>query len=74
MTILVLEGITHKGKNRIRECGSIWEVHNRTDKVLFNPEPGPWLFISPAGMSLHDRKSRWIKEIGDTDFRIVRQI
>ena len=74
MTTLVLQGVTHKGKNRVRENGSMWEVHNRTDKVLFNPEPGPWLYVSPVGLGQQAKQARWIKEVGDADFKIVSQI
>jgi hypothetical protein len=73
MTTLVLKGITHKGKNRIREHGPMWVIHAKTNKVLFNPEPGPWLYIAPAGMDQHCKASRWIKEVGDADFEIVSQ-
>ena len=74
MTKIVLEGKTQKGKNRIRENGTIWVVHARTDKVLFNPEKGPWLFIFPEGKSHTDKSSRWIKEVDDIHFKIVSQI
>jgi len=74
MTKLILEGITQKGKNRIRENGPMWEIHARTEKVLFNPEPGPWLFIAPVGLGQLAKQSRWIKEVNDVDFKIVSKI
>ena len=74
MTKVILEGISQKGKNRVRENGSVWVVHARTERVLFNPEKGPWLFVFPEGKNHTDNSSRWIKEVGDVNFRIVGQI
>lgn len=74
MDKLVLEGITHKGKNRIRENGPLWEVHTKADKVLFNPEPGPWLYISPVGSGPLAKQARWIKESNDSDFKVVNRL
>lgn len=69
-----LKGLTHKGKNRIREHGDRWTVLAETDRVLFAPTTaGPWLFIAPAGDTLgqESRGSRWIKSTNDTDFIVV---
>ena len=69
-----LQGITQKGKNRIREFGDRWTVLAETDKILFAPSsPGPWLFVTPGGArhGSHDSKaSRWIRATGDPDFSI----
>ncbi len=70
MRKLFLIGKTQKGKNRIREHGSIWVVLNRTDKVLFEPKPGPWLFIAPPGKNHLDKASRWVHETSDPDFKV----
>lgn len=72
MTI-VLEGITHKGKKCISKNGPMWEIHAKTDKVLFNPEHGPWLYIAPFGKTYLSTDSRWIKEHNDIDFKIIIQ-
>lgn len=67
-----LSGITQKGKNRIRENGSVWVVLAESDRVLFQPnKPGPWLFIAPPGKSQDDRESRWIHLTDDTDFSVT---
>lgn len=71
---LTLSGISQKGKNRVREHGSLWVVYAETDHVLFAPgKPGPWLYIVPAGMQ-HDHKAgRWIHKTIDTDFHVIGQ-
>ena len=65
-----LKGITQKGKNRVRDHGETWAVLAETDKVIFNPELGPWLFISPAGCDQFHKASRWIKRNNDFDFEV----
>lgn len=57
-----------KGKNRVREHGSVWVVHAEVEQVLFNPEPGPWIFISPFGKEFQDKSSRWVHATNDHDF------
>jgi len=69
-TQIVLEGITHKGKNCIRKKGPVWEIHVRTETVLFNPEVGPWLYVAPVGHSYVSKDAMWIKEESDKDFTI----
>ena len=66
-----LKGITQKGKNRIRENSDRWIVLAETDKVLFNPQPGEWLFIAPVGKDQFDKASRWVKATGDKDFLVT---
>lgn len=68
MKTVKLTGKTMKGKNRVREHGPLWVVHVITEKVLFNSEPGPWMFISPVGTEFQDKSSRWVHETNDTDF------
>lgn len=71
---IIVEGITHKGKNCIRKKGQLWEIHVRTEKVLFNPEPGPWLYISPYSTTHLSKDAMWVKEVDDIDFKITTQI
>ena len=67
-----LQGITQKGKNRVRDLGNDWWVIAETDRVLFSPsEPGPWLFVAPIGQSQNDKSSRWIKADQDLDFKVT---
>ena len=68
MNTVKLVGKSMKGKNRVREHGSVWTVHVITEKVLFNPQPGPWLFVSPLGRLFQDKASRWVHQTDDQDF------
>ena len=65
-----LKGISQKGKNRVRENSSLWVVLAETDKVLFNPASGNWLFIAPEGQDQSHKSSRWIRAVNDPDFEI----
>lgn len=55
-----IEGISRKGKNRVREQGSTFEILEIKDRVLFSDKPEPWLQL----------KHRWIHATEDKDFRI----
>ena len=70
-TQAILEGKSHKGKNLIRENGPLWVVYARTDKVLWQPEPGPWLYVYPVGKDHLAKEARWIKEVDDVDLKLV---
>lgn len=74
MTTITLEGLTHKGKKCIGKQGPLWEIHARTDRVLFNPEIGPWLYISPYGETHLSKNAMWIKEVDDINFKITIQM
>jgi hypothetical protein len=65
-----LKGLSQKGKNRVRDHNNQWIVLAETDKVLFNPQHGPWLFVSPVGCDQNHKASRWLRAIGDPDFLI----
>lgn len=65
-----LAGVSQRGKNRIREHGELWLVLAETEHVLFNPGPGPWIFIAPHGKTMNDKASRWIHLNDDIDFKI----
>lgn len=66
-----LKGRSQKGKNRIREHGETWTVWAETEKVLFNPQKGPWLFVSPDGKNQDDKSSRWVHADNDLDFDVI---
>lgn len=70
MNLIRLKGLSQKGKNRIRELGSEWIVHTQVDRVLFNPELGPWLMVSPVGTDMDHKSSRWVHATQDKDFTI----
>ena len=67
-----LKGKSQKGKNRVREQGETWCVFAETDKVLFNPLPGLWLFVSPEGKDQNHKASRWVHGLTDVDFDIIQ--
>jgi len=73
MIHLYIEGITQKGWKKVMSSGIHWVVKARTEKILFNPEPGPWLLIIPFGETEPD-KGFWIKEYDDKDFKIVQRM
>jgi hypothetical protein len=66
-----LSGKTMKGKNRVKEQGNEWTVLAETDRVIFSPLTGGWLFITPLGKTQDDKASRWIRSVTDFDFEIV---
>lgn len=69
-----LRGKTQKGKNRIRTHGEMWTVLAETDRVLFNPETGNWLFVAPVGESQDHKASRWLHGATDSDFELFVQV
>ncbi len=71
MNTVILVGKTMKGKNRIREHGSVWTIHAEVEKVLFNPQPGIWLFVTPFGSEFQSKSSRWIHKTDDKDFSVI---
>jgi hypothetical protein len=67
-----LQGISQKGKNRVREQGDRWTILAETNHVLFAPnEIGPWIFAAPAGQDQNHKASRWVRVTEDKDFKIV---
>lgn len=42
---LLVEGISQKGKNRIREQGNTFKIANVAERVPFSDESGPWLLL-----------------------------
>jgi len=68
---ITLEGKTNKGLKFIHRFGPNWVIHVRTDTVLFNPEKGPWLYITPAGQFHNSPEAMWIKENNDPNFKII---
>jgi hypothetical protein len=66
---VILEGITQKGRNRVNELGSEWQLVRVADSVQFNPERGPWLLVQPPG---RPDKSRWVHHRHDPDFKVIQ--
>jgi len=63
---ILLEGISLKGKNRVREHGSTWMIKDVWEQVSFSNIPGPWIRVEAA-----DGNGRWIHISQDKDFRII---
>ena len=66
--IVIVEGISQKGKNRVRELGNEWKVIKVSQNVLFSQEKCDWVLVAP---SFDSPKFRWVKKFGDDDFRIL---
>jgi len=66
---MILKGISKKGKERIKRDGSEWVTVRTSDRVLFSPKKGPWLFIIPPNGD--QMASRWIHATDDENFKIV---
>ena len=65
---ITLEGITKKGKERLRRDGSSnWLILSIVDRVMFSNERGPWLLLKKHKTT----NSRWIHETNDKDFKIT---
>ncbi|WP_087863517.1 hypothetical protein [Comamonas thiooxydans] len=63
---LILKGFSNKGKSVVRRDGSAWVVKRVVDRVLFNPEAGPWLLVCCG----REQASRWIHAHRDLNFII----
>lgn len=63
---VILAPKTRKGNNVIRKSGGLvqWTVRILADRVLFNPEPGPWALIESQ------KDSRWVHLTNDADFAV----
>lgn len=60
-----VEGITLKGKNRVREHGSEWLVMDRRESVqALSNRPGLWL------VAVNDGYGRWVEATNDPDFKM----
>jgi predicted glycosyltransferase involved in capsule biosynthesis len=73
--IVTVTHLDKRGKQLIKDLGDQWTVVQVKDKVLFNPDPGPWLFIEPIG-STSVINTRWIHETGNYPqyrFKIVEK-
>jgi hypothetical protein len=65
---ITLQGITRKGKNRVRENGADWIVLIEQDSVMcLSGAPG-FLIIPANG---NQKATRWIAKQHDLDFEIV---
>lgn len=63
LRVLTLEGITLKGKNRVREHGKFWRVLKISDDMM----PG-MVCIEPVPRATD---MRWINPLSDKHFKVV---
>lgn len=61
-----LVGKTKKGKQIVKEHGSIWDCQKLSMTVGFSPDFGPWALVG------HDGAMRWIHLTFDGDFEVSR--
>jgi hypothetical protein len=67
-----LEGISKKGRERIKRDGADgWTIQRTEERVAFSSDRGPWLLVIPACLS--EPKSRWIHKFHDKNFKIVEK-
>ena len=83
---IVLEGISQKGKNKVRELGKDWRIVDIAEKAQFSDKPGPWYSIIPehllaeyidkgwAARTKASSTERWINSKDDNDFKIVEDV
>jgi hypothetical protein len=74
MEVLVLNGISHKGKQMVSAHGMHWVLHITTDYLAFSREFGPWQYVSPIGTDRLSKNAIWIKKEGDPDYQILQVV
>ena len=67
--VIVLSGISQKGKNRINENGSQWLVLEITENGAFGMF-GPMAMVRPVG-DIEHKATRWISLTNDKDFKVI---
>lgn len=77
MDIVVLQGKTRHGKNRIREHGNRWVVKRTENSVLcLDGAPGIHLTVPDCECSTCKKWGpdwRWIRQTNDSNFEILRR-
>ncbi len=68
---IFLSGKSLKGKNRIKEQGSEFELIRTEDNVLFSSMSGPWLLLQSVKSP---DKIRWVHLINDPHFKIEQKV
>ena len=68
--LLLVEGISQKGKNRIREQGNTFKIANVAERVSFSDKSGPWLLLG----SLNPNHGRWVHVADDQHWKIVEKL
>lgn len=63
-----LEGITTKGKNKIKEHGDTWVLVERWHEVGFSERKGPWCLVR----SISTGEKQWVHYDKDQDFKVIK--
>ncbi len=77
MEIVILQGKTRRGKNRIREHGDRWTVDRVSESVMgLGGAPGLLLSVPKCECSTCEKWGpdwRWIRQTNDPNFEILRR-
>lgn len=65
--LVLVEPISQKGKNRIREQGNTFFVQKKEDTVPFSPKTGPWFLLGAK----NPNHGRWVHLTDDSVWKIV---
>jgi hypothetical protein len=81
MRIITLVPKNKRAKQIIKQHGDRWEVIKSLQTILFNPHPGPWLYIQPlteerglpttVAEAKIESATRWVHEHFDDNFKVV---
>lgn len=77
MELVILEGKTRHGKNRVRQHGDRWVVGRVSESVMcLDNEPGLLLAVLNCECSTCEKWGpdwRWIRQTDDPNFEILRK-
>ena len=77
MDIVILQGKTRHGKNRVREHGDRWTVNRASESVaILDGAPGLHLTVLDCECSICEKWGpdwRWIRQTNDLNFEILRR-
>jgi hypothetical protein len=81
MRVITLIPMSKRAKQIIKQHGERWEVVRKKSVVLFNCNPGPWLYVQPlteerapandARAAKIESASRWVHEFNDDNFKVA---
>lgn len=69
MFTVQMTGKTQKGKNRVREHGTLWNCIEVRDSVRFDTRVGGWLRVTPSNGNTN--AERWVRQEDDVDFAVI---